>query len=426
MSGDTEIIPSSGQGSETAPLDSNAETEIVNPASDGDDSNESSSQRNRTKVSTSQANVVHVDKVIINKKLKDRLSRVMESVPRVIPDNEPAEVEPQAATGEALGPSVFIQAKTNATALQDAAGPSKVWDYSGPPFNLGFDSESQEKDEMANSQPQEAHVHVQAQPEEVQQDQDVHVPPHSQLARNEERPYENVGQPTTMPRPEPSSANRVTEQINVNTGCFNNVVPLVAVDSNGVVLYDNTPPTPEGNVVGETFHVQPSSFDQLHRTNDEEDEILICLGSTSKNQHPERKRFQAANVNDARINLSRPFSMWLHLSKFKHPSDTTSTNFLENVCHILAAQVLLQLSYSSSHANHAAIRSCAAGQGADSPAAGRLEWPPLSSCRLIYAQCELPELRRAARRPFGHSHLHPRQYASWASAPSDDDDIAAP
>lgn len=120
-----------------------------------------------------------------------------------------------------------------------------------------------------------------------------------------------------MPRPEPSSANRVTEQINVNTGCFNNVVPLVAVDSNGVVLYDvsfcaiicfsfwsttnvllisyvslfqNTPPTPEGNVVGETFHVQPSSFDQLHRTNDEEDEILICLGSTSKNQHPERKR----------------------------------------------------------------------------------------------------------------------------------------
>nr|CAB3457497.1 unnamed protein product [Digitaria exilis] len=109
MSGDTEIIPSSGQGSETAPLDSNAETEIVNPASDGDDSNESSSQRNRTKVSTSQANVVHVDKVIINKKLKDRLSRVMESVPRVIPDNEPAEVEHQAATGEALGPSVFIQ-----------------------------------------------------------------------------------------------------------------------------------------------------------------------------------------------------------------------------------------------------------------------------------------------------------------------------
>nr|CAB3491842.1 unnamed protein product [Digitaria exilis] len=194
MSGDTEIIPSSGQGSETAPLDSNAETEIVNPASDGDDSNESSSQRNRTKVSTSQANVVHVDKVIINKKLKDRLSRVMESVPRVIPDNEPAEVEHQAATGEALGPSVFIQAKTNATALQDAAGPSKVWDYSGPPFNLGFDSESQEKDEMANSQPQEAHVHVQAQPEEVQQDQDVHVPPHSQLARNKERPYENVGQ----------------------------------------------------------------------------------------------------------------------------------------------------------------------------------------------------------------------------------------
>lgn len=78
--------------------------------------------------------------------------------------------------------------------MQDAAGPSKVWDYSGPPFNLGFDSESQEKDEMANSQPQEAHVHVQAQPEEVQQDQDVHVPPHSQLARNEERPYENVGQ----------------------------------------------------------------------------------------------------------------------------------------------------------------------------------------------------------------------------------------
>nr|CAB3448450.1 unnamed protein product [Digitaria exilis] len=350
MSGDTEIIPSSGQGSETAPLDNNAETEIVNPASDGDDSNESSSQRNRTKVLTSQANVVHVDKVIINKKLKDRLSRVMESVPRVIPDNEPAEVECQAATGEALGPSVFIQAKTNATALQDAAGPSKVWDYSGPPFNLGFDSESQEKDEMANSQPQEAHVHVQAQPEEVQQDQDVHVPPHSQLARNEERTYENVGQPTTMPRPEPSSANRVTEQINVNTGCFNNVVPLVAVDSNGVVLYDNTPPTPEGNVEGETFHVQPSSFDQLHRTNDEEDEILICLGSTSKNQHPERKRqiiqpssyfrdfamtincpklhvypeerrnyeclefyqslpeysrFQAANVNDARIKYVR-------------------------------------------------------------------------------------------------------------------------
>nr|CAB3491491.1 unnamed protein product [Digitaria exilis] len=199
---------------------------------------ESSSQRNRTKVLTSQANVVHVDKVIINKKLKDRLSRVMESVPRVIPDDEPAEVECQAATGEALGPSVFIQAKTTATALQDAAGPSKVWDYSGPPFNLGFDSESQEKDEMANSQPQEAHVHVQAQPEE----------------------------PTTVPRPEPSSANRVTEQIN------------------------NTPPTPEGNVVGETFHVQPSSFDQLHRTNDEEDEIVICLGSTSKNQHPERKR----------------------------------------------------------------------------------------------------------------------------------------
>lgn len=37
----------------------------------------------------------------------------MESVPRVIPDNEPAEVECQAATGEALGPSVFIQVINN-------------------------------------------------------------------------------------------------------------------------------------------------------------------------------------------------------------------------------------------------------------------------------------------------------------------------
>lgn len=57
MSGDTEIIPSSGQGSETAPLDSNAETEIVNPASDGDDSSQFQSKRRRTSTASTDTAV---------------------------------------------------------------------------------------------------------------------------------------------------------------------------------------------------------------------------------------------------------------------------------------------------------------------------------------------------------------------------------